>query len=217
MVLDRTDVRSTLASYGATTRPMATDFVPCEYARFYDTEPREATAGTRTWYVRGQNFVLAYAQVESSAEFARTNQRDEYVVFVPDRDGPSLVITAGGETVNVAPYSIAFIPPGDSRINVTGTGQVVRLFSVLAEDLVASCSNAGSYAQPHPNVAPFVPWPDPVGGFKLRVYSLDAPKDPTRFGTIFRSTNFMVNYGDGTDGPRDTRRMSPHSQDDFEQ
>ena len=219
MVLDRTDVRSTMASYGATTRPAATEFVACEYARFYDTEPwvDKATTGARTWYVRGQNFVLAYTQVESGAEFARPNQRDEYVVFVPDRDGPSLEITAGDESANVAAYSIAFIPLGDSRIKVTGSGQVVRLFSVLAEDLVARCSNADSYAQPHPNVAPLEPWPDPVGGFKLRAYSLDVPKDPTRFGTIFRSTNIMVNYGDGTDGPRDIRRMSPHSHDDFEQ
>ena len=217
MVLDRTDVRSTLVSYGASPRPTATEFVPCEYVRFYDTTPREMTAEARTWYARGQNFVLAYTQVESAVEFARTKQLDEYVVFVPDRDGPSLEISGGAESANVAPYSIAFIPPGDSRIKVTGAGQVVRLFSVLAEDLVAECSNAAAYAQPHPNVAPLVPWPDPVGGFKLRVYSLDAPKDPTRFGTIFRSTNFMVNYGDGNVGPRDTRRMSPHSHDDFEQ
>jgi hypothetical protein len=217
MVLDRTDVRSTMASYGATPRPTATEFVPCEYVRFYDTAPQETTAGTRTWYVRGQNFVLAYTQVESGAEFARTNQLDEYTVFVPDRDGPSLEITAGAESANVAPYSIAFVPPGDSRIEVTGTGQVVRLFSVLAEDLVARCANAASYAQPHPNVAPLGAWPDPVGGFKLRVYSLDVPKDPTRFGTIYRSTNIMVNYGDGNVGPRDTKRMSPHSHDDFEQ
>jgi len=217
MALDRTDVRSTMASYGATARSTATEFVPCEYVRFYDTEPQETTAAARTWYVRGQNFVLAYTRVEAGVEFGRTTQPDEYVVLVPDRDGPSLEISAGGESANVAPYSIAFIPPGDSRITVTGAGQVVRLFSVRAEDLLARCSNAASYAQPHPNVAPLVPWPDPVGGFKLRVYSLDVPKDPSRFGTIFRSTNFMVNYGDGTVGPRDTRRMSPHSHDDFEQ
>src|SRR5258708_3150502 len=116
MVLDRTDVRSSLASYGATPRPTATEFVPCEYVRFYDTAPQETTAGARTWYVRGQNFVLAYTQVESGAGFARTNQVDEYTVFVPDRDGPSLEITPGGESANVAPYSIAFIPPGASRI-----------------------------------------------------------------------------------------------------
>jgi hypothetical protein len=217
MALDQSDVRSTLASYGASTRPTPTDFVPCEYVRFYDTEPQEATAGARTWYARGQNFVLAYTQVESGVEWARTNQPDEYTVFVPDRDGPSLEITAGDESANVPAYSIAFVPPGNSRIKVTGAGQVVRLFSVRAQDLVARCSNAASYAQPHPNVAPLGAWPDPVGGFKLRVYSLDQPKDPSRFGTIFRSTNIMVNYGDGSVGPRDTKRMSPHSHDDFEQ
>lgn len=217
MVLDRTDVRSTLASYGASPRQTATEFVPCEYVRFYDTEPQESFAGAKTWYCRGQNFVLAYSQVQSDVEWARTNQKDEYVVFVPDRDGPSLEITSGGESASVPAYSIAFIPPGDSRIRVVGAGQVVRLFSVLAEDLIAKCSNAASYAQPHPNVAPLGAWPDPVGGFRLRTYTFDQPKDPTRFGTIFRSTNFMVNYGDGNVGPRDTRRMSPHSHDDFEQ
>jgi hypothetical protein len=185
--------------------------------RFYDAQPQETTPGARTWFARGQNFVLAYTQVKTSAEFERRNQSNEYAVFVPDRDGPSLEISADGHTVNVAPYSIAFVPPGDSRIKVVGAGQLVRLFSSATEDLVARCSNAASYARPHPNVAPLVPWPDPVGGFKLRVYSLDVPKDPTRFGTIFRSTNIMVNYGDGTVGPRDTRRMSPHSHDDFEQ
>ena len=217
MVLDRSDVRSTLASYGASPRPTPTDFVPCEYVRFYDKPPQETTDGSRTWYCRGQNFVLAYSRVQSGVEFTRINQADEYTVFVPDRDGPSLEITAGGESTQVAAYSIAFIPPGDSRIKVAGSGQVVRLFSTRAEDLVVKCSNAASYARPHPNVAPLEPWPDPVGGFKLRVYSLDVPKDPTRFGTIFRSTNIMVNYGDGNLGPRDTRRMSPHSHDDFEQ
>ena len=218
MVLDRSDVRSTMASYGASTRPTPTDFVACEYVRFYDSQPQEITAdGSRAWYCRGQNFVLAYTQVESGVEFTRTNQPDEYTVFVPDRDGPSLDITAGSESANVPPYSIAFVPPGASRITVTGKGQVVRLFSVLAEDLVAKCSNAASYAQPHPNVAPLGAWPAPADGFKLRVYSLDVPKDPTRFGTIFRSTNIMVNYGEGSVGPRDTRRMSPHSHDDFEQ
>ncbi len=217
MVLDRSDVRSAMASYGASTRPTPTDFVPCEYVRFYGTQPQETTPGARTWYARGQNFVLAYTQVDSGVEFERSNQPDEYTVFVPDRDGPSLEITAVAETRPVAPYSIAFVPPGDSRIKVTGKGQVVRLFSVRSEDLVARCSNAASYAQAHPNVARLGAWPDPVGGFKLRVYSLDVPKDPTRFGTIYRSTNIMVNYGDGSDGPRDTRRMSPHSHDDFEQ
>jgi mannose-6-phosphate isomerase-like protein (cupin superfamily) len=217
MVLDRTDVRSSLASYGASTRPTATEFVPCEYVRFYDTQPQETSATANVWYARGQNFVLAYAQVQPGAEFARTAQPDEYVVLLPDRDGAAVEITTGGSTSEVGAYTVSFVPPGDSRVRVTRAGQLVLLFTAAAEDLVRKCSNAASYGHAHPNVAPLTPWPDPVGGFKLRVYSLDAPKDPTRFGTIFRSTNFMVNYGDGSVGPRDTRRMSPHSHDDFEQ
>src|SRR4051812_38796549 len=217
MVLDRSDVRSTMASYGATTRPQATEFAPCEYVRFYDTEPQVASASAKTWYARGQNFVLVYNRVEPGAEFQRTAQPDEYVILIPDRDGPSVQVTVDGSTTDVPPYTVSFVPPGDSQIRVTGSGQLVLLFTTLAEDLVAKCSNASVYAQPHPNVAPVEPWPDPVGGFKLRTYSLDVPRDPTRFGTIFRSTNFMVNYGDGSVGPRDITRMSPHSHDDFEQ
>lgn len=217
MVLDRSDVRSTMASYGATNRPQATEFAPCEYVRFYDAEPRESSANAKTWYARGQNFVLVYNRVQPGAEFHRTLQPDEYVILIPDRDGPSVEVTVDGATTDVAPYTVSFVPPGESTIRVTGSGQLVLLFSTLADDLVAKASNAASYAQPHPNVAPLVPWPDPVGGFKLRTYSLDVPRDPTRFGTIFRSTNFMVNYGDGSMGPRDITRMSPHSHDDFEQ
>ena|SRR5579864_5771280 len=217
MVLDRSDVRSALASYGASPRPTATEFVPCEYVRFYGTEPQESSATAKTWYARGQNFVLVYSHAQPGAEFARTQQPDEYVVLLPDRDGAAVEITAGGVTSNVGAYTVSFVPPGESRVRVTQPGQMVLLFSTLAQDLVSKCSNAVSYSQPHPNVTPLQPWPDPVEGFKLRTYSLDVPKDPTRFGTIFRSTNFMVNYGDGSVGPRDTKRMSPHSHDDFEQ
>jgi hypothetical protein len=217
MVLDRTDVRSTMASYGASTRPSPTDFAPCEYVRFYDADPYETTALARTWYARGQNFVLAYSEVQPGAEFGRTAQLDEYVVLLPERDRATLEIAVNGATEQVGPYSISFVPPGDSRIRATGTGRLVRLFSVRAEDLVQRCSNMASYAQPHPNVATLVPWPDPLGGFKLRTYSLDVPADPTRFGKIFRCTNFMVNFNDGSHGPRDTTRLSPHSHDDFEQ
>src|SRR5438034_1144476 len=160
MVLDRSDVRSSLASYGASPRSTATEFVPCGYVRFYDTPPQESTDAARTWYSRGQNFVLAYSEVISSVEWSRTAQPDEYTVFVPDRDGPSLEITVDGTTTNVGPYSIAFVPPGDSRIRANGAGRVVRLFSVRAEDLVRKCSNAASYEQPHPNVTPLQAWPD---------------------------------------------------------
>jgi hypothetical protein len=217
LVLDRTDVRSTMASYGASTRPPASEYAPCEYVRFYGTEPQDSTPHARSWYARGQNFVLVYSEVQPGAEFARADQPDEYVVLLPERDGATLEITSGGAATSVPTYSITFVPAGRSQLKVASPGRLVQLFSIRSGDLVAKTSNAAAYATPHPNVAPLEPWPDPVGGFRVRTYSLDVPADPGRFGKIFRCTTFMVNYLDGSKGPRDPARLSPHSHDDFEQ
>src|SRR5690606_1744787 len=61
------------------------------------------------------------------------------------------------------------------------------------------------------------PWPDPVGGFRVRVYDLSGPAPSNPGFRVFRSTNFMVNIFQPSDGPRDPDKLSPHSHDDFEQ
>ncbi|MFC0388818.1 cupin domain-containing protein [Muricoccus vinaceus] len=213
---DQTDPRAALAAAPAGQTPPPTAFAPAQYARFYEAEPQEDDAGGRHWYARAQNFLVAYTEARLGAVLARQAQPDEYGVLLPDADSEVAVEVAGQRHV-LAGNSLAFVPPGDSRIEVLRPGRVVRLFTTRAADLAARCSNAAAFAEPQPNIPPLRPWPAPPGGLIYRSYSLDVPPDPTRFGRIWRCTTLMVNVLDPADGPRDPRKMSPHHHDDFEQ
>jgi len=212
----KSDPRSQLADAPKAAKPPATEFAGTEYGLFYETEPQEADSAGKTWYTRGQNFIVAYSETAPGARFGRKGQPYEYVIIVPDPE-TSLEIEAGGEKAQVPGFSLAIVPPGDSTVSVPTGGRIVRLFSVNAKDLAAKCSNAQSYAKPHPNMPPFEPWPAPVDGYRIRHYSLDVPKEEGRFGRIFRCTTMMVNYLDPQVGPRDITKLSPHHHDDFEQ
>jgi hypothetical protein len=110
------------------------------------------------------------------------------------------------------------MPPGDGSITVDRDTELVRFFSTQSPDLCERCDNAASYRERDPNVAPFMPWPDPPGGHRARVYSLDdVPESPTRFGRLFRCSTFMINVFYEVHGPRDPSKLSPHAHDDFEQ
>jgi hypothetical protein len=216
------DPRSQLAAgapaAGATT-PYATDSAPtafaaAEYVRFDKLAPVETTPGARTWYARGQNFVVSYSEVTSETVLARPKQVDEYFLLLPDAKSRA-VLAAGGERRDVNGYSISIVPPGESAVTVS-SGLVVRVFSARNEDLLPKCANAQAYAQPHPNIPPFQPWPDPPDGFRIRTYSLDVPPKEGRFGRIWRSTTMMINVLP-REGPRDPTKLSPHHHADFEQ
>ena len=213
---DKSDPRSTLTTNKAA-GPAATGLIAePQVALFYDEAPQLDDANGKTWLQRGNNFVLAYSEAVEGGIFERVGQPDEYAVILSDPD-QSARITAGGETVDVPGFSVAFVPPGDSTIEMPQGGALVRLFSVKSEDLAALCSNADAYDQPRTHIPPFTPWPEPPGGWKIRHYSLDVPKEPGRFGRIFRCTTFMINYLDLQVGPRDITKLSPHHHDDFEQ
>ena len=96
----------------------------------------------------------------------------------------------------------------------------MRVFSNKAAEIIAAASNASTYADGAPEVAPLVAWPDPVGGFRLRHYRLaDFPsQDPSPLKMrVFQSSNLMINIFERWPKPRDESKLSPHSHDDFEQ
>ena len=213
---DVSDPRSSLASAAKASAPAATTFTGADYAKFYESKPQDTGPQGHTWYARGQNFIVAYSEAQPGATFERQNQPDEYVVLVPNA-GTSVAIRAEQSVESVPGESLAIVPPGRSTVSVPSGGRIVRFFTTRSHDLATKCSNAQSYATPHPNIPPFEPWPAPSAGYRIRVYSLNVPPKPGRFGRIFRCTTFMINYLDPFIGPRDPTKMSPHHHDDFEQ
>ncbi|WP_213450561.1 cupin domain-containing protein [Rhizomonospora bruguierae] len=213
------DIRSQLAApTPARAVDPATPIKPSQWIEFHHLPPSEvAPNGSRTWIARAANLVLAYTEARAGDVFARTGQPDEYTVLMYSDSAP-VTVTGGGRTESVAEESFVVVPPGDSEIRVDGDGTLIRLFSARADDLREGALNAGAYAEPDQRAAPLEPWPDPVGGFALRVYRLaDTPIAPGRFGRIFRTTNLMVNFLAEEPGPRDVHKLSPHHHDDFEQ
>jgi hypothetical protein len=207
------------ATASATTVPYAekksgpSEFAAAEYVKFYDVPPSEVQPGARTWYSRGQNFIVAYSEVASETIFTRKNV-DEYFVILLEKDSKA-TLSGSGQQKGVGGYTISIIPPGESSVKIS-RGMLVRVISTRNDDLVAECSNAKAYANAHPNIPPFKPWPDPPDGFRIRSYSLDVPPKEGRFGRIWRSTTMMINVLPH-ESPRDVKKLSPHHHDDFEQ
>jgi len=213
MAYSQSDPRSRLA---APASAPATAYGTASYAKFYETDPQVLDDLSATWLVRGQNFVLAYSQVEPGATLARPVQDDEYAVLIPDAD-TTAELTTDTATLPLAGRTLTFVPPGKSAVRVFTGGRVVRVLTSAATDLARASANADSYRTPQPNMAPLDPWPVPADGYRVRSYSLDVAPEPGRFGRIWRCTTVMVNYTEPRPGPRDVTKMSPHAHDDFEQ
>jgi len=215
MPFDQDDVRSKLNPGPAP--HAAEDYSGMSYGLFWQLPPASAEEGHDTWWARGQNFVLGYTEVHGTAVFERPAEAQEHVLVLCDEGLSAVIEGPGGERVEAPGQSLVVLPPGRTVATVTGTGRAFRLIRSTAEDLVALCVNRDDYTEPHLNIPEFQAWPDPVDGFRIRVYDLTVPamsKPPFR---LFRCTTFMVNYIDPIQGPRSLHQLSPHYHDDFEQ
>jgi hypothetical protein len=210
------DPRARLASGSSPTGNAGTGFAPAEYALFGRSPPSESSANAQTWLARGQNFLVAYTQAGPGARLERLDQPDEYMLLIPER-GVRVSVAAGSESVEVPGYALVIVPPGPSTVTIHTAGTVIRIFSTATPELNAQASNALAYAEPHPHIPPYERWPEPPEGYRVRVYSLDVPPQPGRFGRIWRCSTLMVNIHPLEPGPRDLGRLSPHHHADFEQ
>lgn len=214
---DSSDPRASLAKSAGPAPPSASwDMAGVDIGLFYLDPPTDEDANGRTWFMRGQNFVLAYSELSPGATLVRDQQVDEYMVLLPRADTP-VVASAGTQEESSDGYCLLILPPGQSRLNFPKGGVVVRMFSTQSPDLNAKCANLASYEQARVNIPPFAPWPAPPEGYKIRLYSLEVPPQPGRFGRIWRCTTLMINLLGPNVGPRDVTKVSPHHHDDFEQ
>lgn len=193
---------------------MSAQIRPASATRAYETPPQLTDTGSQTWITRGANFVVAVSAVQPGAVLRRTDNPDEYMVLLGD---VAATIRAGDETIDAEPESLTIVPPGSSEVVAKGAGYLVRVLSNRASDLIAKAQNAAIYADGAPEVAPLVPWPDPISGFKLRHYKPFEYDKPDTNMRLFRCTNLMINVLTKRTSPRDVKKLSPHSHDDFEQ
>lgn len=210
------DPRSVMAKTAKEQKAALAPVAPAGYFLFDDSHPFDQADGIKSWYAQAENFVAVYSEAAAESEAVRDEQEDEYMIILPERE-TRITISWDGKETEVDGYSIVFVPGGPSTISFVTGGPIARFFTRKATDIVARCEAVLPAYEPDRNVPPLEPWPDPVGGFKIRAYSLDVPQEEGRFGRIFRSTNFMVNFVYPRKGPRDRTQLSPHKHDDFQQ
>jgi len=205
-VYDKDDPRSSLATATAP-RPDSGDAIGVpQYLDLRDTP-----------VVRAQNVILAHTRAHEGEELDNGELDGELAVIVTG-DSPAFTIVTADDVTEVRAPGLVVVPPGRSRIHVHGDGSLVRLVEATEPAWRDRPANAAVYAQAHPRVSPLRRWPLPRGPQRVRYYPLSAvPEEPGRFGRIFRTRSFMVNFLPEQDGPRDPHRLSPHHHDDFEQ
>lgn len=189
---------------------------PASFTQLAVGQPQKIESdGTQTWIARGANFVVAVSTVEAGSVLVQHDVPDESMLLLSPAVPVTVYVADANERIDEE--ALAIIPPGSARVVAHGSGLVVRIFSNAAADIGALASNHDAYSGDFSDVAPLEYWPEPVGGYQLRVYRLRDHSEDVGFGRIFRSTNLMINIFYPSKGPRDLSLLSPHDHADFEQ
>ena len=180
--------------------------------RYYAEKPQLTAKGVRSWITRGANFAIVCSVGEAGATLSGTSKDEQFVYALEG----GVTVSSGAQSETLGVEDLAILPPGDWTIRFEQAGHVIQQITA-DEALAQQAANAAVYAGGAPEVAPIEPWPEPVGGYRLRRYStLEAY---ARGGMVhaFRTRKLMmVPYARFLE-PRDETQLTPHSHADFEQ
>lgn len=185
------------------------------YRRLYEEPPDETKGGARRWFHRTLNMVCVYMEGERGASFVRRGSPDEYFAWPLFH---RVRVTADGETVDAPRGSVVVVPPGDSTVELVEEGHVWLGFSGLGSDLFDRCPNNDEYKDSPEGMAPIETWPEPIDGYRVRVYNLF--QQPAGRPQCFVHRTAMANFGYGfpaVSGAKPDWQLTPHSHKDFEQ
>jgi hypothetical protein len=185
------------------------------YRRMYEDPSDESHDGADLWFHRTQNMICVYMEGNAGARFVRSDNPDEYFVWPLLHD---VRVTIDGEGKVAPAGSVVIVPPGDSTIELIDGGHVWLGFTSLSTDLLDRCPNKEEYRPPMERIAPVEMWPEPVGGYQLRVYNLFdlPPGKPQCFVHRTAMANFGYGFPAASEAKADTQ-LSPHNHQDFEQ
>ena len=214
MPYDKNDPRSQLSTAGN-----APSGIPraAQYRELHKVSPDEKLDnGSNTWWTRSQAMLIGWTEALAGDELTSDVTGEHGVLAL---DGATLEVVHNGEVVSVDEPAVIIVPPGSSALRVTSPGTVIRVIAAAtAPELASRCANRGEYEAADANVADFAAWPDPVDGFRIRVYPIaEHPIADGRLGRIFRCSTVMINVLPESDVARDPTKLSPHHHDDFEQ
>ncbi|KMZ13180.1 hypothetical protein BHUM_00250 [Candidatus Burkholderia humilis] len=180
----------------------------------FDETARIDSQGNASWLIRTAYFGLLITKVERHATLTQRLNGESMVV------SPECLktnIRCADDRLSSHGDTLFIVPPGESTIEVTGDGYLARILGAEETAMLSDAMNASDYRCAPEELAPFLAWPAPRDGFRLRRYNLDEYANPSLPGRAFRCTNLMVNITDIYPGKRDSRKFKPHSHDDFEQ
>lgn len=187
-------------------------FRQASIGRYFEEAPQLVGRGARSWITRGANFAVVCSRGEAGARLSGTAKDEQFVYTLEG----GVSVSAGAERETLDVEDLAILPPGEWSIHFERPGLVVQLITA-DEALAGAAANAAAYAGGAPEVLAVEPWPEPVGGYRLRRYS--TLKGYARGGLVhaFRTRKLMmVPYARFLE-PRDETALSPHSHADFEQ